>query len=49
MPVYEIKAKMPLSEFVGWNKHFNAKQEGVATSKKFDVADPASVLKAFGC
>jgi len=51
MPIYKIKAEMPLSEFIGWNKHFTRKNSEApgAPASKFDTSDPSSVLKAFGC
>lgn len=43
MPVYEIKANMPLAELIGWLTHF--KPERVEDKEP----NPMEILKAFGC
>jgi hypothetical protein len=44
MPVYKIKEEMPLSELIGWSRHFAKVKEPV---KKEMTAE--EVLAKFGC
>jgi hypothetical protein len=46
MPVYELKARMPASEFVGWIQFYRQKGEPAKEPSMLD--DPSLMLKGFG-
>ena len=45
-PVYELRARMPASEFAGWVQFY--KQKGEAAKAPSMLDDPSLMLKGFG-
>lgn len=44
MPVYQIKAEMPLAELIGWLSYFNKKNKPAEKEP-----DGMEIIRAFGC
>lgn len=50
MPVYQIKAEMPLSELIGWCRYFDQRTAKVAAPPPLELAamSKEDLKKAFG-